>query len=71
MTRIKKFDFSKCPWCGEPYDDPLVTKVIADVGSLSVRCSACGTVYRVEKVVSWRAVRLIGSKTASVCLPNG
>jgi hypothetical protein len=66
-SETKPFDFKQCPWCGGGYRDRQVLKVECDNGGpcrLFLRCD-CGTVYKVERVISWRAEKVTGEEPVS------
>ena len=69
MTDNEKiFDFKVCPWCGSEYRDRQVVKVQCDIAGphiLFVHCDGCGVIYRVERVISWRAEKVAGEKSPS------
>jgi uncharacterized C2H2 Zn-finger protein len=67
-TETKPFDFSACPWCGGGYRNRQVLKVECDEGGpcrLYLQCDRCGVVYKVERVISWKATKATGGEHPS------
>jgi methionyl-tRNA synthetase len=67
-TETRLFDFKVCPWCGVGYRDRQVLKVECDEGGpcrLYLQCDKCGVVYKVERVISWRAEKVTGEEPVS------
>jgi len=67
-TETKPFDFTACPWCGGGYRDRQILKVECDEGGpcrLYLQCDRCGVVYKVERVISWRAERIASGESPS------
>lgn len=67
-TETREFSFETCPFCGCQYRDCHVVKVQSDhLGPcrLFLECDGCGTVYVVERVVSWQARKVASGKPLS------
>jgi methionyl-tRNA synthetase len=62
----KEFTFETCPWCNSSYRDRQVLKVECDEGGpcrLYLQCDRCGVVYKVERVIFWRAERIASGES--------
>ena len=65
---IKNFDFKVCPWCGAEYKDRQVLRAQSDDAGphiLFVQCDGCETVYTVQRLIRWRAWKVINGKPLS------
>lgn len=54
----REFDIRKCPYCGAEGKSLHTLRIRSDKFSpccLFIECDACGTVYALDRAVSWQA----------------
>lgn len=66
----REFNWRECPFCDSNFDRQceICSVVKADelgIQAVSVKCLSCGTVYNVERIISWRARKVASGKPSS------